>query len=71
MEGYLLFFSLRSNVCSGSVHRDTGSGFINGKYELSANTVHDAKIGSPCRGDQGTSLMVMENKRFCNKIKLQ
>ena len=48
--------------------RDTGSGFRNGKYDFVYDHVFDADIGSPCRGDQGTSLMVKENERSCNKV---
>ena len=58
-------------MCTGSVNRDTGSGFINGKYELRDNIVHDPSIGSPCLGDQGTSLMILENDRFCDTIQIQ
>ena len=55
-------------MCTGSVFRDKGSGFRNGKYDFVYYHVFDADIGSPCRGDQGTSLMVMENERSCNKV---
>ena len=55
-------------MCTGAVNRDSGSGFKNGKYEIVDNIVHDPNIGSPCLGDQGTSLMIMENNRFCNTI---
>ena len=65
------FFFIRSNVCTGAVNRDSGSGFINGEYVLADNIVHDANIGSPCVGDQGTSLMVMENDRFSDTIQIQ
>ena len=55
-------------MCTGSGFRDTGSGFKNGKYNFVYDVVHDANIGSPCRGDQGTSLMVKENERCCNEV---
>ena len=58
-------------MCTGAVNRDSGSGFINGEYVLADNIVHDANIGSPCVGDQGTSLMVMENDRFSDTIQIQ
>ena len=63
---FFLFY--RSNLCTGSGFRDTGSGFRNGKYNFVYDVVHDANIGSPCRGDQGTSLMVKENERCCNEV---
>ena len=40
---------------------DTGS--KDGTYDLQHKFTHDRDLGSPCHGDQGTSLMVKENER--------
>ena len=61
LSEFFFIVSLRSNLCSGVIHRDTGSGVIDGSYQL--NFDMNGVGGTPCDGDRGTSLMYKENDR--------
>ena len=52
----------RSNLCTGAIIRDTGSGIVDGQYQLHYDT--QGEQGTPCYGDRGTSLMFKEKERY-------
>ena len=52
----------RSNLCTGAIIRDTGSGVVDGQYQLKYDT--QGEQGTPCYGDRGTSLMFKEKERY-------
>ena len=49
-------------MCTGAIIRDTGSGIVDGQYQLKYDT--QGEQGTPCYGDRGTSLMFKEKERY-------
>ena len=62
LNAHIIHNNPRSNLCTGAIIRDTGSGIVDGQYQLHYDT--QGEQGTPCYGDRGTSLMFKEKERY-------
>ena len=62
LNAHIIHNNPRSNLCTGAIIRDTGSGIVDGQYQLKYDT--QGEQGTPCYGDRGTSLMFKEKERY-------